>query len=379
MPKELSNYDNDKYYIGITCCGVNKRWKNGNGYSTQKLFFRAINKYGWDNMLHYVISDKLKEIDADKYEKKLISELKTNIPMYGYNINAGGICSGGCSIKVAQYDLDGHLLQVYPSITDAKIKNNISEGSSTISAALDKNAQSHGYMWRTVIDFPIQQITPYTPYSSNVAIEQYSLDGSFIKEWKSIKEASDFYNTVAITNVCRGKALTAAGFQWKYKSDTKVMHNIYDCDLFRKRIYVYTIDGKFLNVYDSIVNAVKDLQINVKRPYLDLSHCYADIQKNYSHGYRWCDRYYEELPPLKLKKTQKPVLKIKDDIIINVYTTSSEASKENNVTISKISAYCSGREIDLNGYLWKHINQIEEENFISNEIKDKYNAIKNIT
>ena len=31
VPKELSGYEWDKYYVGITSNEVNKRWKNGQG------------------------------------------------------------------------------------------------------------------------------------------------------------------------------------------------------------------------------------------------------------------------------------------------------------------------------------------------------------
>lgn len=36
-----------KVYIGITGSSLKQRWrKNGSGYSTQRLFYRAIQKYG---------------------------------------------------------------------------------------------------------------------------------------------------------------------------------------------------------------------------------------------------------------------------------------------------------------------------------------------
>jgi len=46
---------------------------------------------------------------------------------------------------------------------------------------------------------------------------QYNLDGTFIKEWESVKCAYD--NTVIsnISAVCRGERHIAGGFIWKYK------------------------------------------------------------------------------------------------------------------------------------------------------------------
>ena len=44
-----------KVYIGQTCLKPEYRWRNGKGYKTQILFYRAIKKYGWDNISHQII------------------------------------------------------------------------------------------------------------------------------------------------------------------------------------------------------------------------------------------------------------------------------------------------------------------------------------
>ena len=49
---------------------------------------------------------------------------------------------------------------------------------------------------------------------------QYDLNGNFIKEWDSIKEAAYYLNIKyhnSITNCCGGRSKTAGGFIWKYK------------------------------------------------------------------------------------------------------------------------------------------------------------------
>ena len=50
---------------------------------------------------------------------------------------------------------------------------------------------------------------------------QYSIDGEFIKEWKSARECErelGIFHT-AISNVCNGNRKTAGGYVWKYKSE----------------------------------------------------------------------------------------------------------------------------------------------------------------
>ena len=65
-----------------------------------------------------------------------------------------------------------------------------------------------------------------------------SITGEFIKEWNSIKEASNFYNTDStnIINCCKNKAnrITAVGFIWKYAEDNfKIIIN--------KNKYIYCV------------------------------------------------------------------------------------------------------------------------------------------
>ena len=43
IPKAITQYDYDKYYVGITSKTVNDRWNKGFGYRTQ-FFYKAVIK-----------------------------------------------------------------------------------------------------------------------------------------------------------------------------------------------------------------------------------------------------------------------------------------------------------------------------------------------
>lgn len=86
------NKTNGKIYIGQTIFGDNpeKRWRNGEGYNSCTIFYRAIQKYGWDGFDHEVIASNLTQDEANHFEELLIQQLDTTNPKYGYNIQLGG-------------------------------------------------------------------------------------------------------------------------------------------------------------------------------------------------------------------------------------------------------------------------------------------------
>lgn len=47
-------------------------------------------------------------------------------------------------------------------------------------------------------------------------VNQYDLDGNFIKTWGSILEAREYYNTNHISECCKGKLKQTKGYIWRY-------------------------------------------------------------------------------------------------------------------------------------------------------------------
>lgn len=85
---------NKKVYIGITKQNPKTRWQNGYGYKGNILFFRAIKKYGWENIKHTILFQELTKTQAEQKEIDLIKQYKSNNPEFGYNIENGGNCFG---------------------------------------------------------------------------------------------------------------------------------------------------------------------------------------------------------------------------------------------------------------------------------------------
>ena len=88
---------NGKRYIGITRRKVNVRWQNGKGYKRNEYFWRAIQKYEWDNFEHIIIENNLTKEQAENMEIELIAKYRSNDREYGYNIESGGNAIGRTS------------------------------------------------------------------------------------------------------------------------------------------------------------------------------------------------------------------------------------------------------------------------------------------
>lgn len=85
----MHTFPNGKRYIGITHQNINRRWRDGKGYEGQ-IVYKAILKYGWDNIEHKVLFTDLTQAEAEEKEKELIKEYKTDRHANGYNVEKGG-------------------------------------------------------------------------------------------------------------------------------------------------------------------------------------------------------------------------------------------------------------------------------------------------
>ena len=84
-------FPNGKRYVGITCQDVNRRWRKGRAYGSNIIMTRAIQKYGWENIEHKILIDKLTIGQAEKLERELIKRWELQNVAFGYNIADGGI------------------------------------------------------------------------------------------------------------------------------------------------------------------------------------------------------------------------------------------------------------------------------------------------
>lgn len=130
-------------------------------------------------------------------------------------------------------------------------------------------------------------------------VYQFSLNGNFLRSYKSTREAaltidSENQDNVrqAIKNCCMGTSYSSYGYYWSYFKEF-ISKEEYSHDIKRRynKIAQYTISGKFLRYYDNITQA---------RNETGLTNIYYAIKNNASvGGFQW--RWYtndKDIKPL---------------------------------------------------------------------------------
>lgn len=115
---------------------------------------------------------------------------------------------------VKQYDLQGNLLNEWNSPKEA------SEGTNTSPSALNaclngKGKTAGGFLW----SYTYEVNTNITPNRSKCRkhVKQFTLDGTFVKEWESAQKASEILNIKigSINNCIKGTQKQAGGYIWE--------------------------------------------------------------------------------------------------------------------------------------------------------------------
>lgn len=204
------NKINHKRYIGITCQKPTQRWRGGKGYKIG-LLKKAIDKYGWDNFNHIVLYEHLTKEEACLKEQELIKQYNTMDVNYGYNLCEGGNLTIGYHHN--NYSKE-KMSKAKQGLYDGK--NNPMYGKKGILAPMYGKHLTEEH--KRKISEAKKGKANYHTKTLYKKVDQYDLDGNFIKTWESISSIEkelDIKGT-HISRVCRGKRKTTGGYVFKY-------------------------------------------------------------------------------------------------------------------------------------------------------------------
>ncbi|MFC2146872.1 NUMOD1 domain-containing DNA-binding protein, partial [Acidobacteriota bacterium] len=198
---------------------------------------------------------------------------------------------------VVQYNMEGKFVKEYPSVKEAAEILGISIPS-ILNCIRGKTKSANQSQWRlkkdAIKDGKIRNINPIdkgSPGWYRQIVCQFGLDGKFIREYPSIKEAARKMKVsyAAINQAITKKTKTIAGYQWRAKRDVIKYGKIRNIDPYSRRspIYLRPVcqfrrDGTFIREYASITEAAEKLNISK----YNISECVFKYKKT-CHGFLW--------------------------------------------------------------------------------------------
>lgn len=215
-----TNKINGKCYIGQTCQKPEYRWgKNGNGYRGQ-IFYKAIQKYGWDNFKHDILYQNLTKEEANIKEKECIKRYNSNNSKFGYNIEDGGnstVMKNGSEHPNATKVICLETKQIFNTIAEAAIWMDKNPYKSHIYQAC--NGERHTCGFHPITKQPLHwlYLKDYNEQIANIRINEKNKIDPKIKKIKCVT-TGQIFNTMqeamlwanlksksGICLVCQGK------------------------------------------------------------------------------------------------------------------------------------------------------------------------------
>ena len=196
---------------------------------------------------------------------------------------------------VYQFDMDKNFMAEYKNASDAMKQNPKWFSSSVLDNCRGKTKHACGYIWRfkkdvsNILDFKNEQIDMTKKYKTSPVL-QFDLNGNFIQEFASVKEAAKFHNctTHTISYACSGRTKSGAGYLWRHKNDyngEKLMYNPYVRKT--KHVLQFDLNNNFIAEYESLFQIEDTLGLkksNIRGV--------LDGRQKTAYGYIW--RYLEE-------------------------------------------------------------------------------------
>lgn len=315
---------NPEIFDGYIGCGIIITNPSTYNNPTTPLQY-AVKKYGTSNFRRSIlfIFDTAEEAFAKEVEivnQDFINRKDT------YNAKLGGIGGSSYSTKVYQFNLEGLLVNSWDSIIEAAEFYSISD--TAIHNAIKFNGSCRGFYWNTdnTIDISkysnIKRTTCYkynlsgkltniynsiseasldskvtiqeieraikggyrvkdSYYSSkiyeeytgklkislkNKSLYVYSLDGNFITELKNFNDIYNFFNIKTTHPITLALRLEKPYKDYQFSLEKKEkMDKVVNKRNIRKKVGQYTLEGKFIKMFDSITAACKEFGTGVQK------------------------------------------------------------------------------------------------------------------
>jgi len=223
---KITNKINGKIYIGQACNIVTRIRKHKNTINSKRnnypIYYDMI-KYGFDSFEVSVLEVVYGEDYRRERETFWIKKLRPE-----YNSTGGGIYDtpestrkkisesrlNKIGIPINQYDIDGNFIKSWATIKLATISLNLIH-TNICAVCRGKAKSTGGFIFKYATD---ASVAGPRIDSKARSINQYDLNGVFIKKWPSLSSASKHINVHISTlfKCLQKKQITCGGFKWEY-------------------------------------------------------------------------------------------------------------------------------------------------------------------
>ena len=396
---------NGKRYIGQTGRNPESRWLNGWGYCKQPYFFKAIQKYGWENFDHKILTVCCHQSTADYLEQHYIKTFETFNRDKGYNLTTGG---GGAPSYVVSDEMKAHLRKLAKErgITQEHIKKmyeakkakgfkgrKLSEAEKKHLSELHKGpnnwiyGKTHSSETKAKMSASrkgkkrsketCRRMSKSLRASEKIAAKckavlQHDADGNLVARHASMADAARSIGASKseILSVCAGKKDTARGYVWTYE-DVKLRAKADERRAERKSkpsskkaVVQLSLDGEVLGEFESILSASKatgcfDTGI----------HDVCAGKQDTTNGYRWVFKDESLRAKAELVATERHKRACKNKAVVQFdrdgnyvaeYPSLSDAANATGFAISNISASCRKENRRTAGYKWRFKSELPD-------------------
>jgi group I intron endonuclease len=243
---QIKNLINGKVYIGQSI-DIERRWEQHRYGKTSLVLCKSIKKHGIKNFEFTILEtiennfNKIDIIDTlVNLEQKWMNITQSIVKGIGYNLNKTSkpnltpnkdinfgkkiskikIDMNHCGQSITQYTLKGEKIKEWKS--SAEVERNIGVLATNISrVCLKKQKSAGGFIWRkSNHDLTKEEINEVNLIKRNrKRVLQLTKDNVPLREFNSIKEATDYINTnrsSSIVAVCKGRHKSYKGYKWCY-------------------------------------------------------------------------------------------------------------------------------------------------------------------
>lgn len=301
-----TNLTNDKVYIGITH-DIRKRWRgNGCAYKSNRHFWQAIEKYGWDGFKHEIVFENISHTDACKYEIELISKYNSCDRKFGYNKSPGGdsplvIHRGEAHHFWGKKLSEEHRKKLSKShkgeksiwygkhlpeetrkkLRDAHKGKKLSEAQKELLRQANLGRKASDETRRKMSEAQKGRVRDpevgkrISDSKEKKSVAQLSLSRELLQVWPSVSSASREYgiSTSSISKCCKNKLQSAGGFVWAYAENVNLIDMTKISDdkrkvlieegirigeaKQRKVVMQLTLEGELVKIWESLTEAAE--------------------------------------------------------------------------------------------------------------------------